>query len=146
MCSMYAVYSITQTSSLAQPSIDRLQPSNFLTSDSSTYLWRNIRDPMVYHIANLSQVKMTMKATQKSGWITSSPSAYGLTHGTNNPHTWQGQQNFFHTESMVSSSDDALTFLPATDKACTLNKELPKILELISKGPNSHTSEETDHL
>ena len=62
------------------------------------------------------------------------------------PTRLAGTTKIFHTESMVSSSDDALTFLPATDKACTLNEELPKILELISKGPNGHTSEETDRL
>ena len=62
------------------------------------------------------------------------------------PTCLAGTTKFFHTESVVSSSDDALTFLPAMDKACTLNEELPKILELISKGPNGHTSKETDHL
>jgi hypothetical protein len=50
---------------------------------------------MVYRVVNLSQVKMTMKVTQKNGWMMSSPLDYGLTLGMNDQHTQQGQQKFF---------------------------------------------------
>ena len=52
----------------------------------------------------------------------------------------------FQTESVVSAPGDAQTFPPATDKAHSLDKELPKIQEFLSNFPNGNTSEVTDRL
>ena len=47
---------------------------------------------------------------------------------------------------MVSAPGDAQTFLPATDKAHSLDEELLKIQEFLSNFPNGNTSEVTDRL
>ena len=57
-----------------------------------------------------------------------------------------GTTKIFQTESVVSAPGDAQTFPPATDKAHSLDEELPKIQEFLSNFPNGNTSEVTDRL
>jgi hypothetical protein len=90
--------------------------------------------PRVHHRLLIASLKLCRSSSNDSD-----PSTSG---------TRQLQANRRPSRPRVSTPCNALTFPPSTDRARTLDDELPAILDFLGHGkqPNEHTSEELDHL